>query len=261
MSFAPIGRGMEVDLVDERILSGEMMGRVEQAVPQSADLADGDVMLKTASDEGVRLREVVNCGVPLPEYELEIRDEDGASVADREIGRIFVRGASVMSEYFNDPETTAAVLSSDGWLDTGDMGYLSAGSLFVIGRAKDMIIINGRNHWPQDIEWAAEQVDGVRSGDIAALSLPSRDHGEVPTVLVQCRVRDMAERQAFADAIKRQIMRSPGFNAGSNWCCHGLCRAHRRGNSAGQRHASNFYRARLQRWIIENGPCRLGFDL
>jgi fatty-acyl-CoA synthase len=91
-------------------------------------------------------------------------------LAGRGIGRVFVRGGSVMHSYFRDEESTRAVLSEDGWLDTGDMGYLSSGYIFIVGRAKDMIIINGRNHWPQDIEWAVEQLPGFKSGDIAAFA-------------------------------------------------------------------------------------------
>ncbi|GER03510.1 hypothetical protein JCM17846_11920 [Iodidimonas nitroreducens] len=146
----------------------------------------------------------------MPEYDIEIRDEDGAVLNEREIGRIYVRGASVMTEYFGDPDTTAAVLSESGWLDTGDMGYMGEGALYVIGRAKDMIIINGRNHWPQDIEWAVEQLAGVRSGDVAALSLPGPDHLEIATVLVQCRLRESHERQAFVEQIKKQILSVTG---------------------------------------------------
>ncbi len=214
VSFAPIGRGMEVDLVDERVLSGEYDGSIKVArhFDATSDALKGaaGAALKHHEVQGTRYREIVNCGIPLPDYDIEIRDEDGAVLGEREIGRIYVRGASVMTEYFGDPDTTAAVLSESGWLDTGDMGYMGEGALYVIGRAKDMIIINGRNHWPQDIEWAVEQLSGVRSGDVAALSLPGPDHLEIATVLVQCRLRESHERQAFVEQIKKQILSVTG---------------------------------------------------
>jgi fatty-acyl-CoA synthase len=82
----------------------------------------------------------------------------GGRLCEREIGKVHCRGPSVMAGYFRDEEATDACLDEDGWLDTGDMGYLSDGYLYIVGRAKDMIIINGKNHWPQDIEWAVEQI-------------------------------------------------------------------------------------------------------
>ncbi|RMF73205.1 MAG: fatty acyl-AMP ligase, partial [Alphaproteobacteria bacterium] len=126
------------------------------------------------------------------------------------VGRIFVRGPSIMAGYFNDPEATRGALK-DGWLDTGDMGYFRDGHLYVVGRAKDMIIVRGRNHWPQDLEWAAETADGLRSGDTAAVSLPGPDGEEVPAVLVQCRVREEEARRALAEAVKRAVQQGVGI--------------------------------------------------
>lgn len=219
VSFAVLGRGMEIDLVDERVLSGDVPQDSGEHLYVAANgkSAGADSRIALQKDEGaaigdVRYREIVCCGIPLPEYELHVRDEDGKVLADRVIGRIFVRGDSVMSGYFNDAETTASVLSDDGWLDTGDMGYMRDGGLYVIGRAKDMIIVNGRNHWPQDIEWAVEQMPGMRSGDIAAISLPGKSREEVATVLVQCRLRTEEERRHLVEQIKKQIQAIAGIN-------------------------------------------------
>ena len=76
--------------------------------------------------------------MPLPGYEIEIRDENGNTLPERSNGSIFVRGPSVMSGYFNEPEITAEILSEDGWLNTGDIGYRIESSLVVTGRAKDI---------------------------------------------------------------------------------------------------------------------------
>lgn len=193
VSFGEVGKGIEVDLIEEAALTG-----------------DRHVLVNGSGD--TRMREVVNCGRLLPEYEIEIRDEGDTPLPDRNVGRVYLRGASVMREYFNDPETTRAVLSPEGWLDTGDMGYMKDGCIYIVGRAKDMIIVNGRNHWPQDIEWAAEQVDGLKKGDVAAISIPGENSEEVPLILAQCRISDATERVKLVDALKKQIQAETGVN-------------------------------------------------
>ena len=175
VTIMPPGEGIVVELVEETTLSGD--GKMHRDRPQ-------------------RYRAIVNCGKPARDMEVEIRDEDGATLGNREIGKVHCRGPSVMVGYFRDEEATAACLDSDGWLDTGDMGYLSDGYLYIVGRAKDMIIINGKNHWPQDIEWAVEQLPGFKAGDIAAFSITTPGGEETPAVLVQCRTSDAEERAA-----------------------------------------------------------------
>lgn len=198
VSFARLNKGIEVDIVDEHLLATENVAR-----PPSAN----------GGQSGGR-REVVNCGVTLPEFELEIRDDNGKVLKDREVGKIIVRGSSVMAGYFDDPEATREVLSDDGWFDTGDMGYKVGKSLYLVGRIKDLIILNGRNHWPQDIEWAAEQVPNLRSGDSAAISVPGQNDEEVATLLVQCRVRDPEGRANLSNAIKDQVSQTVGIQCG-----------------------------------------------
>lgn len=193
VSFGEVGKGIEVDLIEEAALTG-----------------DRHVLVNGSGDN--RMREVVNCGRLLPEYEIEIRDEGDIPLPDRQVGRVYLRGTSVMREYFNDPETTRAVLSPEGWLDTGDMGYMKEGCIYIVGRAKDMIIVNGRNHWPQDIEWAAEQVDGLKKGDVAAISIPGENSEEVPLILAQCRTSDASERVKMIEALKKQIQTETGVN-------------------------------------------------
>ena len=116
-----------------------------------------------------------------------------------------------MKEYFRDQESTDACLV-DGWLDTGDMGYLSNGYIYIVGRAKDMIIINGKNHWPQDIEWAVEQLPGFKAGDIAAFSVTTPGGEETPAVLVQCRTTDEAERAKLREQIRDKVRSVTGMN-------------------------------------------------
>ncbi|HYD45203.1 MAG TPA: fatty acyl-AMP ligase, partial [Phenylobacterium sp.] len=117
---------------------------------------------------------------------------------------IFARGPSLMREYYRQPEETAAALS-DGWLDTGDLGYLVDGELVITGRAKDLIILNGRNIWPQDLEWTAEaEVPALRSGDVAAFAVAGDEEEEV-VVLVQTRSSDPAARAGLAEEVAALI--------------------------------------------------------
>jgi fatty-acyl-CoA synthase len=92
------------------------------------------------------------------------------------------------------------------------MGYMSAGYIYIVGRAKDMIIVNGRNHWPQDIEWAVEQLPGFKAGDIAAFSITTPGGEETPAVLVQCRTSDDAERARLRDEIRERVRAVTGMN-------------------------------------------------
>jgi len=190
VSIMPPGEGIITDLVEETRLSG-----------------GGDAQC----DRPVRYRAIVNCGKPVKDMEVEVRDEDGSLLGDRQIGRIFCKGPSVMVGYFRDPEATDACLK-DGWLDTGDMGYMADGYIFIVGRAKDMIIINGKNHWPQDIEWAIEQLPGFKAGDIAAFSITTPGGEETPAVLVQCRTTDMEERARLRDAIRDKVRAITGMS-------------------------------------------------
>jgi fatty-acyl-CoA synthase len=182
VTIMPPGEGIRVELVEEERLSG---------CPR--DLS-----------RPARYRAIVNCGKAVKDMALEVRGERGEVLADHHIGKVWCKGPSVMHGYFRDPEATAACMVG-GWLDTGDMGYLVDGYLFIVGRAKDMIIINGKNHWPQDIEWAVEQLPGFNHGDIAAFSVETEGGEEVPAVLVHCRVSDPEERIKLHDTIRDKV--------------------------------------------------------
>ena len=121
-------------------------------------------------------------------------------LGEREIGRIFVKGPSVMAGYFDNDDATRAVIGSDGFMDTGDMGYWLDGELVITGRAKDLILHNGRNIWPQDIEWAAERIEPLRSGDVAAFAVEDENGEDEVIVLVQCRCRDRPGSRGSAPA-------------------------------------------------------------
>lgn len=188
VSIMPPGEGIQVELVEESELSGE---------PAPADLPK-------------RYRAIVNCGKPVRDMAVAIRNDDGSACAERSIGKVWAYGPSIMHSYYRDDLATDACLK-DGWLDTGDMGYLSKGYLYIVGRAKDMIIINGKNHWPQDIEWAVEQLPGFKAGDIAAFAITDGKGEEVPAVLVHCRTTDDSERSTLHEAIRDKVRAITGM--------------------------------------------------
>jgi fatty-acyl-CoA synthase len=157
-------------------------------------LADNhEAVLMDEGENGSRGRHFVNCGMPLPGFEVEIRD-NGKVLDDWRSGVIYLRGPSVMSGYFNLPEETSYALSEDGWLNTGDIGYLADGVLTITGRKKDLIIIHGRNIWPQDLEHVAESQPEVRAGDAVAFSAPDHEGEEMCVLRVQCRETDPQKR-------------------------------------------------------------------
>jgi len=190
VTVMPPGEGIRVELVEEERLSGTRRDLSRPA----------------------RYRAIVNCGKPLPDMDVEIRGENGEVKSAHQIGKVWCRGPSVMHSYFRNQEATDECLV-DGWLDTGDMGYVDAGNyLFIVGRAKDMIIINGKNHWPQDIEWAVEQLPGFNHGDIAAFAIETESGEEAPAVLVHCRVTDPDERVKLRNDIADKVRAVTGMN-------------------------------------------------
>lgn len=193
VSFAPLGRGVEVDTVDR-----DNYEITRRAVP--------------VKNGGRRTRSFVACGSVLPEYGVEIRDDHERVLPDRAIGRICIKGPSLMEGYYRNPEATRQMQLADGWLDTGDMGYTAGGKLFVTGRRKDMIICNGRNIWPQDLEWAVEGLPDVRTGSVAAFSVSDDDGDERVVVVVECYFAEPARQRALVRDIAAVIHRTAGVH-------------------------------------------------
>lgn len=189
ISFSPLYRGFRTTLVDTETLYDQQL-----VVPLDAR--------RTGTTRG---RYFVNCGIPLPGYEVQIRGEDAQPLAEYQTGVIHLRGPSVMAGYFEMPEETRAVLDPDGWLNTGDIGYLAEGSLTITGRQKDLIIIRGRNIWPQDIEHIAETQPEVRSGGAVAFAAPDAEGDDTCVLLVECR-ETQPERRAELSARLMQLV-------------------------------------------------------
>jgi fatty-acyl-CoA synthase len=189
LSISPLDRGIRVDEVDLAQLTQD--GR---AVPA----------------HGASTKRVVSCGAPLPGVSFRIWGPEGI-LPERRVGEIQVRSPAVMIGYDGE---SAAQPFADGWLCTGDLGYLAEGELFVVGRSKDIIIAYGQNHAPQDIEWAAERVEGVRSGRVVAFAGSESREGEVLVALETTPHADLASlrrrvRQAVSDVVgiaPRQVL-------------------------------------------------------
>jgi 1-acyl-sn-glycerol-3-phosphate acyltransferase len=144
---------------------------------------------------------VVACGQQLPGYEIRVVDTAGNVVADRHEGRVEFRGPSATRGYFRDADATRR-LHHGAWLDTGDLGYLAAGDIYLTGRAKDLIIRAGRNLHPEELERAVSDVAGVRPGCVAVFASPDPEAGtERLVIAAETRVRDTSERDAVRAAI------------------------------------------------------------
>lgn len=176
LCFPPVGRAPRVDRVARAPCERE--GRAEPA----------------AADDRSALR-FVSVGAPLPDHEVRVVDDLGRDVPERVVGRVVFRGPSMMVCYFRNAEATAAATFPGGWLDTGDLAYRSDGELYLVGRAKDVIIKGGRNLIPQEIEEVAGSVPGIRKGCVVALGAPDPAQGtEAVVVVAETRVTDPEER-------------------------------------------------------------------
>jgi fatty-acyl-CoA synthase len=192
VTYTPPGRPLRIERVDARRLAAR-----GEVVPGG--------------------REVVSVGAPIPGVEVEIRDEDGAPLPERRLGRIHLRGPSLMQGYLGDPEATARVLR-DGWLDTGDLGFEVGGELFVHGRAKDVVIVRGANHAPEEIEACLEGIPGLRAGCAVALGVtPDGGDGEELLVLAERargrRIPAPALALRLEEAVRRAVLERTGVRA------------------------------------------------
>ena len=130
-------------------------------------------------------RVLASVGLPVPGMTLEVRDETGGVVSEGVVGRIHARGPSIMEGYLGQPEATRAALDG-GWLDTGDLGFVQDGELVICGRAKDVVVLRGANHSPQEFEDALDGVRGVRAGCAVALGfVPPAGDGEELALLAE----------------------------------------------------------------------------
>ncbi len=155
--------------------------------------------------------ELVGCGKAFAGHGIRIVDpETRAVLGDRQVGEIELSGPSVMKGYFEDPSKTAETVGEDGWMKTGDLGYLADGAVFICGRAKDVLIVNGKNYYPQDLEWAAGHVEGVRTGNAIAFATYREGLGREAIVVV-AESRESDGRDALADPVRKAVYEATGL--------------------------------------------------
>lgn len=194
ITFHQRGTEMIVDRVDPEAMK---QGR---AVPVRGPSTKDDAL------------ELVSCGVPFPGHELAIVDEAGQPVGERVVGQILSKGPSVTGGYYENPEASAESFK-DGWLWTGDLGYVADGNVYICGRVKDLIILNGANHYPQDLEWAVGEIEGVRRGNVVAFSV-LKDGVEQLVIAAEGNSGDAARlRTEIAEAIQKSFGLTPAYVA------------------------------------------------
>lgn len=162
--------------------------------------------------DGRKFNEFVNCGNPLPDHQIKIVDDANQEVPSLSVGSVLVKGDSIMSGYFNNSEETAKAISSDGWLDTGDIGFLFEGDLYITGRRTDVIIINGRNIRAQDVEELAEQQPEVRTREASAFGVNNEDGSTSIVLVVECRLASATDRQALINRLQQMVYMAFGVS-------------------------------------------------
>ncbi|MHB8710814.1 MAG: AMP-binding protein [Trichloromonadaceae bacterium] len=181
--FPLLGRGPLIDCVDRHAL------------------ADG--YARPAQSDAAHIQRIVSCGRVLPGHALRIVDASSRELPERTQGRVQFRGPSATAGYYRNPEATAKLLDGD-WLNTGDLGYLAAGELFLTGREKDIIIRGGHNIYPQELEEAVSRVEGVRRGGVAVFPADDPRTGtERLVVLAETREQSVAAKSRIQAEINR----------------------------------------------------------
>ncbi|CAN5841463.1 fatty acyl-AMP ligase [soil metagenome] len=185
-SFPPRGRGMVCDTVDRVVLE-------QDRVAKPVEITDPD-------DLALAARRLPLLGTPVPGLEMRIVDPDTFEARpERHVGELVIRGTSVTPGYYQRGDATAA-LFRDGWLCTGDLAYQLDGELVLCGRIKDVIIVGGRNVFPEDIERAVGEIDGVRSGNVIAVGVEGYKGKE--SVVVVAELRGGADGTMSADHLE-----------------------------------------------------------
>jgi fatty-acyl-CoA synthase len=172
-TFPPRGRGLTVDVVDRAVLERDR-------VAKPVDVTDPDEL-------ALHVRRLPILGTALPGLEMRVVDPDTfEDRPERHVGELVLRGTSVTPGYYKRPEATSS-LFRDGWLCTGDLGYLVDGELVLCGRIKDVIIVGGRNVFPDDIERAVSGVAGVRAGNVIAFGMEGYKGKESVVVVAETK--------------------------------------------------------------------------
>jgi acyl-CoA synthetase (AMP-forming)/AMP-acid ligase II len=190
--FAVTQGGIEspvvIDEIDREALQVERVARPAQA--------------------GIASIRMVSCGRAVPNVSVRIVDPHNRTLTDRMVGEVAVRSNCMLTGYYHRPDATAEVMIDDGWYLTGDYGYLVDGELYITGRKKDLIIVGGKNVYPQDLEKVAMEVEGVHPGRVTAFGVFDEHKGTEDVVIVaEVDSADAAQREEIADQIRKAVTR------------------------------------------------------
>lgn len=150
---------------------------------------------------------MTSSGKPLPNVKIKVVDESFNEVDERVVGEIAVQSDCMLTEYFNRPDATEAAIKN-GWYLTGDYGYLADGELYVSGRKKDLIIVGGKNVYPQDLESLAGEVTGVRKGRCVAFGMYDEESGTEEVVIIAEAESQESDKELIADAIRKHVAKN-----------------------------------------------------
>ena len=158
--------------------------------------------------EGQPAMKIMSSGAPLENTQIKVVDPDGAALPERVVGELAIQSDCMLSGYFNRPDLTEKALR-DGWYLTGDYGYISNGEVFVSGRKKDMIIVGGKNIYPQDLEALTYEVPGVHAGRSVAFGMFDEVQGtEEAVIIAEVNSEDASDHQRIADAIRMHVTKN-----------------------------------------------------
>jgi acyl-CoA synthetase (AMP-forming)/AMP-acid ligase II len=177
-------------------------------IVRRADAADfaGRAVFQDAA-AGAKSVEVVSCGSPISGCELQVVDDARRALPDGRIGEVAIRSPFLLRGYHRDPDATARALDAEGWYHTGDLGFLLEGQLYITGRKKDLLIIGGRNFYPQDVEALCDACAGAVPGRAAAIGVEDERTGtERLVILVESRASDDRARQDLQREVRRRVV-------------------------------------------------------
>ncbi len=180
-----LDQSVTVDYIDKDIFTAE-----RRAVPSSVE---------------ERTIKMLSAGVPIDNTKIRVLDAENHDLAERHIGQIAIKSQCMLTGYYHRPDLSAEAFI-DGWYLTGDLGYIAGGELFVTGRMKDIIIVGGKNVYPQDFERLAYQVEGVYPGRAVAFGIFSEQTGTEEVVIVaETEVQDFEERIIIANQVRQKV--------------------------------------------------------
>ena len=175
-------------------------------------LIDKKIAVRVQAD-GRKYNEFVNCGSPLPDHTVKVIDDSEQELPDLRVGSVLMHGPSIMTGYFNSPEDTENILRPGDWLDTGDLGFLFEGNLYITGRRTDVIIVNGRNIRAQDVEELAEQQPEIRAREASAFSITDDNDITSIVLVIECRLTSTEERQSLINRLQRLVYMAFGVKS------------------------------------------------